>query len=304
MTLRDDHSTNHTPSGPGPGDLGALVRAVADGEASPAHLDALRATLAPADCAALDATVEAERRLRAATARCLCAACPPAPADLRARVLAATAPAQTGARPDALSLRLFRLFRGNWALVAAAAILLTVVAGLLILPTIAPGAGTWPPDDAARASLVSFLGGEHSNCAPLTRYAERKLPIRDRVAAETFVARWTPEPVRVLNAAGDGYRLVGVGPCGVPGGGDSAHMVFAPIAGEGAPISVFLQDATARRPQALPRTLASLGETSDGQVVRVFMHGACLVYVVAPSDADAARIAANLATARQSRVGG
>ncbi len=94
--------------------------------------------------------------------------------------------------------------------------------------------------------------------------------------------------------AGPDYRFVGVGPCGVPGGGDSMHMVFAPVGAEGAPISVFMQDATARNPQAMPRTLAQLGETAGGPFVPASRPGGGRLYGVSSSANDAARLARNL----------
>jgi hypothetical protein len=71
-------------------------------------------------------------------------------------------------------------------------------------------------------------------------------------------------------------------------------MVFAPNGLDLTPISVFIQDASSREPQALPRTLAQLGETADGQSVQAFRHGECMVYVVSSSEDDAKRFAKNL----------
>jgi hypothetical protein len=311
VNSRDNHIPRRTTESLR-GELGALLRAVADNEATPdqvAALDAARAKLSDADHAALEATIDAERSLREATSRCMCASCPCAPSDLRARILAAVrqderspsgapssapTPIPSGRSRDDHGPFLFRAFQRNWAFAAAAMIVLATVVGFLVLPTIAPNNHTWPPDEGARTQLVSFLGGEHGKCAPASRYADLKLSIRDRVRAEAFIAQWTPDAAQVLTAAGDDYRFLGAGPCGVPGAGDSVHMVFAPDDDSHATISVFLQDAAGREPQAMPRTLAQLGETAEGQVIRAFRHNDCLVYVVAPTDEDARRIAKNL----------
>lgn len=311
MTSRDNHIPRRSPQSL-EGELGALLRAVADDEATPeqvAALNAARAKLSDDDRAALDATIDAERSLRAAASRCVCASCPPCPSDLRSKILAAvrddersssgapsSAPAPISSRRerDDRGPFLFRAFRTNFAFAAAALIVLATVAGFLVLPILAPNHNTWPLEDAARAQLVSFLGGEHDRCAPASRYAQLKLSIRDRVPAEEFIARWTPDAPRVLAAAGDNYRFLGTGPCGVPGAGDSMHMVFAPTDGSHSSISVFLQDASGRDPQAMPRTVAQLGQTADGQTIRAFRHNDCLVYVVAPTDEDALRVAKNL----------
>lgn len=305
MTSRDNHMTNRShPSSLD--ELGAAVRAVADGEATPEQrkaLEAARARLSPRDAAALDATVAAERSLRDATGRCMRDACPPCPADLRGRI-AAAASAERGAAPSSAPAPVDRddnrgpfvlaMFRRNWAFAAAALIALVAIASLFALPILAPRYNTWPPDAAARQSLVSFLGQEHGNCAPMGRYADLKLQVREPVAAAEFISRWTPDARAVMNAGGDEYAFLGVGRCAVPGAGASMHMVLAPAApGHGA-ISVFLQDASSRTPDAMPRTIAQLGETADGQVIRAFAHGECLVYVVAPTDEDAERIAKNL----------
>jgi hypothetical protein len=294
------------------GELGEVVRMVADGEATPEQrsaLEAAAAKLSPSDRAALKATIDAERSLRDATDRCMCDACPPCPADLRDRILHAvrvdeqgssaapsSAPTPIGraSSEDDRGPFVFRLFQRNWPLAAAAAILMAALVGLFVLPIVAPNSGVWPPDQASRVHLVSFLGGEHNHCAPLTRYSDLKLSVREPAKAEAFISQWTPDAARVMSAAGDDYRFLGVGPCGVPGAGDSMHMIFAPNDADHAPISVFLQDASSREPQALPRTLSQLGETADGQVVQAFRHGDCLVYVVAPTEDDAKRIAKNL----------
>ncbi len=302
MTTNENHNPNRTHRSP-LGELGEVVRLVADGEATReqrAALERAAARLSPADREALEATIEAERSLRTATDRCLCDACPPCPADLRERVLhavraddavASSAPA---VQDDNRGPFVFRLFQRNWPLAAAAAILLAALVGLFVLPIVAPNSHVWPPDQAARVQLVSFLAGEHNNCAPMTRYSELKLPIRERPEAERFIAQWTPDAPKVISMAGPDFRFLGVGPCGVPGGGDSLHMVFAPADAEHAPISVFIQDASSRDPQALPRTMAQLGETAEGQSVQAFRHGECLVYVVSSSEDDARRIATNL----------
>ena len=308
MNSRDNHIPRRSTGSP-EGELGALLRAVADNEATPeqvAALNAARAKLSDADRAALDATVRAERSLREATSRCMCSSCPCAAPDLRSKILAAVRDDQhapSGApssAPSPLSRRddrapfLFRAFRANFAFAAAALIVLATVAGFLVLPILAPNHNTWPLEDAARAQLVSFLGGEHDKCAPASRYAQLKLSIRDREPAEAFISKWTPDAARVMTAGGENYRFLGVGPCGVPGAGDSLHMVLAPTDGSHASISVFLQDASSRDPQAMPRTVAQLGETADGQTIRAFRHNDCLVYVVAPTDEDALRVATNL----------
>jgi hypothetical protein len=292
------------------GELGEVVRMVADGEASPAQrsaLEAAAARLSPSDRAALESTIEAERSLREATSRCMREDCPPCPADLRGRVLkavraeesssapsSAPTPVDRASRNDDRGPFVFRLVQRNWPLAAAAAIVLMALVGLFVLPIVAPNSRVWPPDQAARVQLVSFLGGEHNHCAPMTRYSELKLPIREQDKAEAFISQWTPDASKVITMAGPDYRFLGVGPCGVPGGGDSMHMVFAPNGLDLTPISVFIQDASSREPQALPRTLAQLGETADGQSVQAFRHGECMVYVVSSSEDDAKRIAKSL----------
>ncbi len=311
MTSRDNHIPSRSPQSL-EGELGVLLRAVADDEATPeqvAALDAARARLSAADRAALDATIDAERSLRVATSRCMCTSCPCAASDLRSKILTAvrdderasssapsSAPAPVASRPDADDRGpfLFRAFRHNFAFAAAALIVLATVVGFLILPTIAPNHNTWPLEDGARVQLVNFLGGEHVKCAPAGRYADLKLTIRDPEPAAAFIAQWTPDAARVMTAAGADYRFLGVGHCAVPGAGDSMHMVLAPTDGSHSSISVFLQDASSRDPQAMPRTVAQLGDTADGQVIRVFRHNDCLVYVVAPTDEAALRVAKNL----------
>ncbi len=302
MTTNDNHNPNRTHRSP-LGELGEVVRLVADGEATPeqrAALERASARLSPADREALEATIEAERSLRRATDECMRADCPPCPDDLRDRVLravradeAGAAPAP-GAREDDGGPFVFTMFRRNWPLAAAAAVLFAALVGLFVLPIVAPNSHVWPPDQSSRVQLVSFLGGEHNNCAPMTRYSQLKLPIRERPDAERYIAQWTPDAPKVITMAGPGFRFLGVGPCGVPGGGDSLQMVFAPTDAEHTPISVFIQDASARDPQELPRTMAQLGETAEGQSVQAFRHGECLVYVVSSSEDDAKRIAKNL----------
>lgn len=297
MTNRDDaNPTLHDP------ELGALVRLLADEEATPAQradFDARRERLTPEARRALDDLVASERALRAASARALLASIPPTPSDLRDRVLrAARADAHPRDQRAATPAR-FTFLRANWAFAAAAGVLLALVAGMLVLSSSAFRAPVWSEHEGASASLVSFLASEHSRCAEIgSNHANRKLSTRDPRDAAALIARFVAtDPDRVLNAVGEGFRFLGAGPCAVPGGGASIHLVFVSDDESCAPVSVFLQDASARSPDTLPGAPVSLGHCPDGsalRMARVDIRGA-LLFVAAPTDELADQIVARLA---------
>lgn len=298
MTNRD--AANPTLRDP---ELVALARLFADDEATPAQradFESRRERLAPADRRALDDLIASERALRAATARALLASTPETPADLRARVLRA---AHADSRDEhAGPPVLFRLVRANWAFAAAAAILLALVAGMLVLSTTASRGPMWTEQDGASASLVNFLASEHSRCSEVgSSHANRKLTTRDPQDAVALVARFVPiDPARLLDAAGEGYIFLGAGPCAVPGGGSSIHLVFVSDDESCAPVSIFLQDASSRSPDHLPGSPVSLGHCPDGSALRMArVHDAsghdALLYIAAPTDALADDIIARLA---------
>lgn len=276
-------------------ELGALLRLVADDEASPAQradFDARRARLAPASQRELDALLQAERELRAATARAILAHTPPTPADLRARVLDASRRAERPRSP------LSRIARAHWAYAAAAAILLVAVSGVLVLSNASWRGTHWTEQSGPTPTLVGFLAAEHSRCSTVGASGpDRKLTARTRDEAIALVARYVPsDPQRVLDAVGPEYRLLGAGPCHVPGGGTSIHVVFVADDPACAPVSVFLQDCANRPPETLPSGAVSLGYCPDGAALRMARvdDRGCLVYIAAPSDDLADAIAARL----------
>ena len=197
-----------------------------------------------------------------------------------------------------------RLLRANWAYAAAAAILLALVAGMLVLSAASWRGTHWTEAEGPSATLVNFLSNEHARCSAAdSKYASRKLPVRTEADALDLIRRYSPaDPDRVLRAAAAaGYRFSAAGPCHVPGGGTSIHIVFVAAADADdeacAPVSVFLQDCSARGPESLPAGPVSLGHCPAGSALRMARLGGdgCLIYIAAPSDDVADAIVARLA---------
>lgn len=227
-----------------------LLRAAADGELSSVQGVQLDRHLAghPSDAR----VIEFERALRASVAG---TATGIAPGALRDRVVAmgvAAGRARVGlVLPSASARRdrrLSQLFRG---LAMAASI--AIVAGganLILRPPSAGRADGVQITQQYRTSLVSFIGSQHEDCevhADLIGVRFKTTKLVDVPVEFSRVLGSSPE---IGHIEGGGFRLLGAGPCAVPGRGKSVRMVLQSTAGTepngglGALVSIHIQQDT------------------------------------------------------------
>lgn len=186
-----------------------------------------------------------------------------APADLRERVISAmrAAPAPSAAEelrmvrhhdhPKAHRSRLS--FPQRVALAAAAAIAL--VAGVLFFTPFGQTLLRSPSNPTALtggflARVVNFTYEQHGNCHDFGRLFDRKMTARTEAEALKAAVELLPRIPSVLefrsaDLAKQGYTFAGLGPCGVPGWGRSAHLLYKPdpsIAPNAPVVSLFVQE--------------------------------------------------------------
>ncbi len=227
-----------------------LLRLAADGELTPYQEVELERHLAahPGDLR----VIEFERKLRRSVADIFSEA---APAVLRERIVAKSHTTRTPRGSLSIypvSTRLnFRFSTPlRWLAVAAS---VAIVAGGTYLALRPPGVGPTQPvaiSQQYRIALVSFIGSQHHECE---LYADM-IGVRFKTTQLVDVPR---EFSRVLGSAPDighieehGFRLLGAGPCAVPGRGKSVRMVLESTAdaqsngGGGSLVSIHIQQDT------------------------------------------------------------
>lgn len=187
--------------------------------------------------------------------------------------------------------------RMRWWLAVAAAV--AVVGGVLI--TNPPGgrsAVNIKPE--VMTQLASFAQAEHQHCAAFDAYFDHKMTARTEAdAIKSAIELLTSIPsvleFRSKELAQKGYEFAGLGPCGVPGKGRSAHLIYKPSASAGSalpPVSLFVQedknDLDIPKGKALCREARSGGDCG----LRVWRSKGLIYYLVVPasmpSDAEKA----------------
>lgn len=249
-----EHLNNHVPRDHGDDQSSVsvrteLLRAAADGELAPAQAVELERHLAahPDD----QRVIDFERGLRASVAAC---ASEVAPAALRARIVATNS---SGTQPASLpfpainarsNLRFFR--SAPWWAAAAAVSLLTGGAFVILRqPGSGPAQGVQIPQPY-RTALVTFIGAQHNECEVHADMIGTRLRTTElnRVPREFGqVLGSTPD---IGNIDQHGFKLLGAGPCAVPGRGKSVRMVLESTAGDqprggrGSLVSIHIQQDT------------------------------------------------------------
>lgn len=227
-----------------------LLRAAADGELTPvqtAELD--RHMVAHPDD---QRVIEFERELRVSIAA---SASETAPAALRDRIAAMSSAAGTDRTSlpfPSVSTRPHRRFSQSvrWLAMAAS---VAIVAGGAFLILRQPGTGLTGGAQITqqyRTSLVSFIGAQHEEC-------EVHADMIGMRFKTTKLGDVPAEFGRVLGSAPDighveegGFKLLGAGPCAVPGRGKSVRMVLESTAdaqsngGRGSLVSIHIQQDT------------------------------------------------------------
>lgn len=217
--------------------LGALLRAAADDELTPAQREALDAHLRehPED----GVRIAFERSLREGIGRVMGGIA--APEGLRSRI-----EREARATPEVVARPAFWRSRRGLALAAS----LVLISGLLV--ALAMPSSPIGPDARYRASLVRFLDGEHKRCWVDADWILDKFKVRERDALPGAMSKVFGRDVEVpVVRDGDGSGLIfeGAGECHVPGRGKSMHFGFrtdGTRAEAGVAVSLFVQPNTTR----------------------------------------------------------
>lgn len=227
--------------------LGSLVRAGADGELTAEQQDRLDAACA-ADARVVEC-VESERRLRRCVCSCMCGtSSPKGLADRVARAVAADQAAGAALEDLASQTRRQTFWSSRVLTRALAAVLvLTLGAALVFKGFSISGQGLDSAQLAYQQEVASFITKEHGRCCGDRDAAKQKLKISDQAEAAAAVSAWIGHEVSLpcQNRRPD-IRFDGAGPCGIPGKGKSAHVMYEPP--NGPRISIFIKPDTGELP--------------------------------------------------------
>lgn len=220
------------PTGDGVGsdrvsDRTRLLRAAANGELSAEQQVELQRHLAlhPQD----QAVIDFEERLRETIEM---AACEPVPESLRERIRAMGQEASPGAAPVVgntpteyhPSIRFPRPAR--WLAVAASLAIVTGGAYMVIRPALTPHAEQLRLTPQYRASLVSFIHAQHEECELYTDLIGERFQTSDLGSVPSEFSRVLGGTPDIGDVQQYGFKLLGAGPCAVPGRGKSVRMVL------------------------------------------------------------------------------
>jgi len=183
----------------------------------------------------------------------------------------------------------------------AAALLLVASAALLLQVASVPngfnrGAGQASAtiiEGVGRAELVGFMADEHDRCATFTPAALAKFSVTtlDQACEEAGSYLRTPlDPDSLLPGH---YTFAGYGPCRVPGGGKSVHMIYRTDEPGFVPISLFIQERSDRCRLDEGRTYIVSCKESPSPLF-VWRRGGLIFYLVSPDQTPAESVPADL----------
>jgi len=254
-------------------DLARLIRSSVDGELTREEEQALLAHLErePGDAA----RVEFERELKSAVGRSMRGAYA-APPGLRDRVQAAIS-GEEAARPQpvvevmAARTRERSFWRGTAGRLVAAAAVIAIAFGTWTV--FRPGLqGQVFTEPEGRVQLAGFLTREHRFCDEDKDFAARKLICRDPARLSENCEQWIGTSVPLAQLFEGPVRLVGMGPCAVPGRGRSVHMQME-LQQVGDPsqamASLFIQEGSAGE-ELRTSEVYRLDEGGDGVTITVW----------------------------------
>lgn len=224
-----------------------LLRAAADGELTPVQTAELERHLAfhPDD----RRVVEFERALRGTIAA---SASETAPAALRERIAAMSSSAEMDRTslpfPSAGTLPHRRFSQSaRWLAMAAS---VAIVAGGAFLVLRQPGTGLMGGAQITRqyrTSLVSFIGSQHEECEVFADMIGIRFKTTKLVDVPAEFARVLGSTPDIGQIESSGFKLLGAGPCAVPGRGKSVRMVLESTTdtraggGRGSLVSIHIQ---------------------------------------------------------------
>lgn len=282
-------------------DPALLARLAADGELSPAQAGALE-RLSDSPGSMTSERVAFEHALRDSVARVMGDA-PPAPDALRERVLRALHENPEQPASDPIPFRPNEHarpsshagpFRLGWILAAAAMVAVTALVLWMPNPSgpnaLGPGGQRGSILPAATAErLVSFLDTNHDKCANFGDIFKQKMFARTNAEAAKAAIEILHKVPDVLSFPDPrlselGYEFAGLGRCGVPGTGQSAHLIYRSVVVIEAPaISLFVQEDTGELP--LDGTCCyCAGLCKDGKKkITVWRREGIVYYLVTPA---------------------
>lgn len=246
----DRHSTDGTDSDP-VSDRTRLLRAAADAQLSEAQQVELQhhLELYPED----EAVIAFEKRMRNMIKSTTDT---PAPKSLHEQIQAMSHPVclensstvNQSTREISSSIHFPRPAR--WLAVAASLAIVTGGTYLLIRPALSPPSGIFQITPQYRTSLISFIHSQHEECELYTNLIGERFKTTDLDSVPSEFSRvlgGTPDIGQVQQY---GFKLLGAGPCAVPGRGKSVRMVLESIGdaqlenGDESLVSVHIQQDT------------------------------------------------------------
>lgn len=290
------------PTLPEPNSLGALLRCGADGELCEEGCrkldDHLRAT--PAD----QNRLEFEKALKSACGRVMAhAACPE---EVRQRVRSmcscsvVISPLQTREQSFWAGSRVRRAVPA----LVAAGVLFAGTLFVLNLSRYASGI----PSQASIGPVASYVRKEHKRCMR-DPAAVAQLTERDPQKAKEALVRLLGHDPTLPRFEEVGLKFVGLGPCGMPSGGNSAHLRFETDGTHGpagTALSLFIQQVTENSADLEEGEVFLLHpdeEEGESLTMYAWRHGDLLYYLVASDllSCEKFRAAVGLPEATESR---
>lgn len=286
----------------------AQIRALADGELGPAEAGQVLEQ-AGADG---PGRVAFEQSLRGAVARIMSEGAS-APADLRERILAqAHEDAYTDSEIDhhdtaPLQMRVSR--RPPWSLLIAATVALTAGAAVLMRGGLMWTSSTPQQGQTAQVAqvtrLASFVSAQHDKCALFSEHFKRKMVARTEAEATAAAVELLDRVPHVLDLratrlAQAGYEFAGLGRCGVPGKGRSAHLMYRSQTADAPTVSLFVQEDLGSLPLEDGRFYCCRQAESKGTSLTLWREDGLVYYLFTPrlDDAEHARAAFGAPTER------
>lgn len=163
----------------------------------------------------------------------------------------------------------------------AAVLVLTLGAALVIKGFSISGQGLDSSQMAYQQEVAGFVTREHGRCCGDRDAAKQKLRIADQAEAAAAVSEWVGHEVSLpcQNRRPD-IRFDGAGPCGIPGKGKSAHVMYEPP--NGVRISIFIKPDTGELPFEPGKTyiLDTTECSAAGLSVLAWMRDSVVYYAV------------------------
>lgn len=269
--------------------IAELLRRAADDELTRPQRALLEAHLAahPEDAT----RVEFERNLRRQVATAMTGQ--RAPQDVREAALRAM---QSVSEIDEAPAPIARRERSFWAryplvapLALAAALLLAISAGIIVQRSGSPDS-MWLTE-AQQASVVTFVDKEHDRCAAMECSGNPKWIANTLDTARAALTDYMGVAPERLDLTDTGFTLTGAGPCHVPGGGKSMHLLYRSGQELTSPsMSLFIQE-TASDTAIDPSCFCD--KMDEGEVL-MWRRNGLAYYLVCPSDEIANQALATL----------